>query len=138
MEGLHMAQKKSRAPKSAHRKWTVSEDEFLVGCMVELYNVGTYNADTGFRSGYLNELERLLWTKIPNNGIKAKPHIESRIRTLKKDWSIVYDMVYGRNTSGFGWDPVRKMVMAEKEAWDAYIAVSNVTDLIYCSLLCIL
>ena len=57
MEGLHVEHKKSSATKTAHRKWTLSEDEILVGCMVELHNVGTYNADTGFRYGYLNELE---------------------------------------------------------------------------------
>ncbi|MBA0610249.1 hypothetical protein Godav_011117 [Gossypium davidsonii] len=27
--------------------------------MVNLYNVGTYNANTGFKVGYLNELERI-------------------------------------------------------------------------------
>ncbi|MBA0876947.1 hypothetical protein Goshw_002054 [Gossypium schwendimanii] len=31
----------------------------LVACMVDLYNVGTYNADTGFKADYLNELERI-------------------------------------------------------------------------------
>ncbi|MBA0785369.1 hypothetical protein Gotri_024933, partial [Gossypium trilobum] len=32
----------------------------LVACMVDLYNVGTYNANTGFKADYLNELERML------------------------------------------------------------------------------
>ncbi|MFQ6619939.1 hypothetical protein Gotur_000392 [Gossypium turneri] len=36
--------------------------------------------------------------------LKAKPNLESRIRTLKRDWSIVYDMLSGKNNSGFGWD----------------------------------
>ncbi|MBA0634095.1 hypothetical protein Godav_005230, partial [Gossypium davidsonii] len=31
----------------------------LVACMVDLYNVGTYNADTGFKADYLNELEKI-------------------------------------------------------------------------------
>ncbi|MBA0695976.1 hypothetical protein Goari_002567 [Gossypium aridum] len=51
--------------------------------MVDLYNVGTYNADTGFKTGYLNELERM-------------------IRTLKSDWAFVYDMLSGKDNSGFG------------------------------------
>ncbi|MBA0683752.1 hypothetical protein Goari_025383 [Gossypium aridum] len=38
--------------------------------MVDLYNVGTYNTDTGFKAGYLNELERM-------------------IKTLKRDWATV-------------------------------------------------
>ncbi|MFQ6634567.1 hypothetical protein Gotur_011928 [Gossypium turneri] len=36
--------------------------------------------------------------------LKAKPNLESRIRTLKTDWAIVYDMFSGKNNSGFGWD----------------------------------
>ncbi|MBA0779997.1 hypothetical protein Gotri_004150, partial [Gossypium trilobum] len=28
--------------------------------MVDLHNVGTFNADTGFKAGYLNEMERML------------------------------------------------------------------------------
>ncbi|MFQ6644945.1 hypothetical protein Gotur_020141 [Gossypium turneri] len=56
--------------------------------MVDLHNVGTFNADTG-------------------------PNIESRIRFLKRDWSIVYDMLNGQNNSGFGWDDHRQVVVAE-------------------------
>ena len=123
MEGHKSGRGTSTTRKNSHRKWTVAEDEILVATMVELHNIGTYNADCGFRSGYLQELERMLSVKIPNGGIRAKPHVESHIRTLKKDWSIVYDMVHRRNTSGFGWDPIRKMVTAEKGVWGAYIAV---------------
>ncbi|MFQ6656539.1 hypothetical protein Gotur_026589 [Gossypium turneri] len=47
--------------------------------MVDLHNVGTFNADTG-------------------------PNIKSRIRLLKREWSIVYDMLNGQNNRGFGWD----------------------------------
>ncbi|MFQ6663784.1 hypothetical protein Gotur_031166 [Gossypium turneri] len=56
--------------------------------MVDLHNVGTFNADTG-------------------------PNIESRIRLLKRDWPIVYDMLNGQNNSGFGWDEHRQLVVAE-------------------------
>ncbi|MFQ6665200.1 hypothetical protein Gotur_032014 [Gossypium turneri] len=56
--------------------------------MVDLHNVGTFNADTG-------------------------PNMESRIRLLKRDWSIVYDMLNGQNDSGFGWDKHRQLVVAE-------------------------
>ncbi|MBA0855894.1 hypothetical protein Goshw_020728 [Gossypium schwendimanii] len=36
--------------------------------------------------------------------LKAKPNLESRIRTLKRDWAIVYDMLSGKDNGGFGWD----------------------------------
>ncbi|MFQ6654437.1 hypothetical protein Gotur_025420 [Gossypium turneri] len=72
--------------------------------MVDLHNVGTFNGDTGFKAGYLNELERMLQKALPNAMLKAKPNIESRVRLLKREWSIVYDMLNGQNNSDFGWD----------------------------------
>ncbi|MFQ6669565.1 hypothetical protein Gotur_034767 [Gossypium turneri] len=56
--------------------------------MVDLHNVGTFNADTG-------------------------PNIELRIRVLKRDWSIVYDMLNGQNNSDFSWDEHLQLVVAE-------------------------
>ncbi|MBA0668509.1 hypothetical protein Goklo_001414 [Gossypium klotzschianum] len=29
---------------------------------------------------------------LPHSMLKAKPNLESRIKTLKRDWAIVYDM----------------------------------------------
>ncbi|MFQ6644522.1 hypothetical protein Gotur_020659 [Gossypium turneri] len=72
--------------------------------MVDLHNVGTFNTDTGFKAGYLNELEKMLEKALPNAMLKARPNIESRIRLLKRDWSIVYDMLNSQNNSVFGWD----------------------------------
>ncbi|MFQ6669033.1 hypothetical protein Gotur_034437 [Gossypium turneri] len=36
--------------------------------------------------------------------LKAKPNLESRIRTLKMDWAAVYDLLSGKDNSSFGWD----------------------------------
>ncbi|MBA0550562.1 hypothetical protein Golob_021499, partial [Gossypium lobatum] len=36
--------------------------------------------------------------------LKAKPNFELRIRRLKRDWAIIYDMLSGKDNSGFGWD----------------------------------
>ncbi|MFQ6628187.1 hypothetical protein Gotur_007549 [Gossypium turneri] len=53
--------------------------------------------------------------------LKARPNIESRIRLLKRDWSIVYDMLNGQNNIGFGWDEHRQVVVAEDAVWDSYL-----------------
>ncbi|KAK5845640.1 hypothetical protein PVK06_001839 [Gossypium arboreum] len=50
---------------------------------------------------------------LPDAKLKAKPNLESRIRTLKRDWSIVYDMLSGKNNSGFGWDEHKQLVVVE-------------------------
>ncbi|MFQ6670865.1 hypothetical protein Gotur_035598, partial [Gossypium turneri] len=93
----------SKILEKVKRKWVLEEDATLVSCMVDLYNVETYNADTGFKVGYLNELERMLEKVLPYAMLKSKPNLESRIRTLKKDWVIVYDMLNGKDNSGLGW-----------------------------------
>ncbi|KAK5838786.1 hypothetical protein PVK06_007524 [Gossypium arboreum] len=51
--------------------------------------------------------------------LKAKPNLESRIRALKRDWSIVYDMLSGKNNSGCGWDEHRQLVVAEDVVYRA-------------------
>ncbi|MBA0770928.1 hypothetical protein Gotri_019473, partial [Gossypium trilobum] len=93
----------------------------LVACMVDLHNVGTFNVDTGFKAGYLYELEKMLEKVLPHVMLKAKPNLESMIRTLKSDWAIVYDMLSGKNNSGFGWDEHRQLVVAEDVVWNSYI-----------------
>ncbi|MBA0722686.1 hypothetical protein Golax_003340 [Gossypium laxum] len=92
--------------------------------MVDLHNVGTFNADMRFKAGYLNELERMLEKVLPHAMLKAKPNLESRIRTLKRDLTIVYDMLSGKDNSSFGWDKHKLMVVVEDAVWNAYISRS--------------
>ena len=74
----------SQSSKRTVRKWSYDEDVMLVSCMVDLHNIENYNVDIGFKTGYLLELERMMVIKLPNAYIKGKPHIESRIKMLKK------------------------------------------------------
>ncbi|MBA0717443.1 hypothetical protein Golax_005266 [Gossypium laxum] len=53
--------------------------------MVDLHNVGTFNTNTRFKVDYLNKLERMLEEVLPHAMLKARPNLESRIRTLKKE-----------------------------------------------------
>ncbi|MBA0577397.1 hypothetical protein Golob_025302 [Gossypium lobatum] len=64
--------------------------------MVDLHNVGTFNADAGFNIDFLNKLERMLEKVLPHAMLKARPNLESRIKTLKKDWTIIYNMLRGK------------------------------------------
>ena len=86
-------------------------------------NTGLYKADNGFKSGYLQHIEQTLKVSLPNSGLLGNPHIASKIKTMKKDWQCVYDMVNGSNTSGFGYDPEKKCVTAEEPVWEAYLKV---------------
>ncbi|XP_052488540.1 uncharacterized protein At2g29880-like isoform X2 [Gossypium raimondii] len=121
MSGVPQSHASSQASRGTKRKWVPEEDAALVSCIVDLHNVGTFNADTRFKAGYLNELEKMLEKALPNVMLKAKPNIESRIRLLKREWSIVYDMLNGQNNNGFGWDEHRQLVVAEDVVWDSYV-----------------
>ncbi|PPD90307.1 hypothetical protein GOBAR_DD12760 [Gossypium barbadense] len=111
----------SQASRGTKRKWVLKEDAALVSCMVDLHNVGTFIANTGFKADYLNELEKMLEKALPNAILKARPNIESRIRLLKRDWSIVDDMFNGQNNNNFGWDEHRQLVVAEDAVWNSYL-----------------
>ncbi|XP_012478606.2 uncharacterized protein At2g29880-like [Gossypium raimondii] len=121
MSGFSQSSVSFQNSRGTKKKWVPEEDAALVACMVDLHNVGTFNADTGFKAGYLNELEKMLEKVLPNAMLKAKPNLESRIRILKRNWSIVYDMLSGKNNSGFGWDEHRQVVVAEDAVWNSYI-----------------
>ncbi|KAK9098047.1 hypothetical protein Syun_025092 [Stephania yunnanensis] len=103
--------------KTSRRKWSHAEDVALVNAMVEMVASGVYKYDNGFKPGYLTKVEEALKTTCPNSGIKARPHIESRLKSLKKDWFIVNDIICGirHGTSGFGFDSTSNMVTAPED-----------------------
>ncbi|KAK9083145.1 hypothetical protein Scep_029616 [Stephania cephalantha] len=91
--------------------------------MVEMVASGVYKCDNGFKPGYLNHVEEALKITCPNSGIKARPHIESRLKSLKKDWFIVNDMICGirHDTSGFDFNSTSNMVTAPDDVWEDYL-----------------
>ncbi|KAI3749421.1 hypothetical protein L2E82_20033 [Cichorium intybus] len=106
-----------------YRGWTDNEENKLVEALVNMVNAGGYKADNGFKSGYLAHLEQVLKESLPESGLSGKPHIESKIKVMKKDWQVVYDILHGSNTSGFGYDSVNKCVTADDTVWDEYLKV---------------
>ncbi|KAI9114907.1 hypothetical protein K1719_013920 [Acacia pycnantha] len=103
------------------KMWSAKEDKVLIDCLLTLKVEQKWMADNGFKAGFANALQSMMEQKLPGCGIKATPHITSRIKTLKRLWQLAYDMVYGPNTSGFGWDPDTKFVTAEPAVWEEYL-----------------
>ncbi|MBA0791985.1 hypothetical protein Gohar_016520, partial [Gossypium harknessii] len=64
---------------------------------------------------------------LPHAMLKAKPNLELRIRTLKMDWTIIYDMLCGKENNSFGWDEHRQMVVVEDAVWN-YINIVEEID----------
>ena len=87
-----------------------------------------YKADNRFKHGFLQAVKEALSKLLPNTGIKAKPHIESRMKTMKKDWIIIYDMM-NNYTSGFGtftWDYDKVCVITASNVWESYLQVLTI------------
>nr|KAJ0205706.1 hypothetical protein LSAT_V11C500286980 [Lactuca sativa] len=70
--------------------------------LIYLIRVLTLNRTMVLSLGFFGTVETSLAVLLPNSRIKAKPHIESRIKNLKSNLSDVHDMMSWKNTSGFG------------------------------------
>ncbi|KAL0337692.1 UNVERIFIED_CONTAM: hypothetical protein Scaly_2044300 [Sesamum calycinum] len=63
------------------RTWTAREEEFLINGLKLLASSG-WKCDNGFRYGYLIQLENCMIRAFLNCGIKAEPHISSKIQCM--------------------------------------------------------
>ncbi|KAH7554155.1 hypothetical protein JRO89_XS12G0121500 [Xanthoceras sorbifolium] len=83
--------------RASRRVWTKEkEEEALLGIMDEIVaNRG--RADCGsFKAGTFKIMEVRLSNILPNCGLRASPHIESKVKSWKKDYGVIYNM---KNTS---------------------------------------
>ena len=60
--------------------------------------------------------------KLPNCGLKASPHIESRVKTLKAKYCALHELL---SQSGFGWNDEHMMLMCEKNVYDEWVKVNQ-------------
>jgi Myb/SANT-like DNA-binding domain len=85
---------------------------FLVEMLVEFDRPGT-RLQNAWSSVAWNEMNRRFKAKFPSANFSVK-QLKEQERTLKKQYKAIKRL---SEQSGFGWDPVRKMVTAPKEVW---------------------
>ncbi|KAF2290767.1 hypothetical protein GH714_015361 [Hevea brasiliensis] len=93
------------------------EMDFVESSQVTRGRDPKWKKENGWKNGYLLRVEELINTKLPNSGLKASPHIDSRWKTLKAKYNAIADML---NKSGFGWDETRKMIQCKKSVYDEW------------------
>ncbi|KAL4570157.1 hypothetical protein LXL04_025808 [Taraxacum kok-saghyz] len=99
-DSLGMGRVSERGTKIKKHKWTKREDEALISALTELCQTGWKRDNNIFRSGYTTVLEKELKSKLPGCNLKASPHIESRLKTLKKHCDAITDM---KDAFGIEW-----------------------------------
>ncbi|WOL08836.1 hypothetical protein Cni_G17589 [Canna indica] len=106
-------------------RWGYTEDQALISALNDLMDYGGWKADNGqFKSGAYAKLEMLMEQKLSGCGMKAKPHIESRVKLLRNQFNVIAEML-GPNASGFEWNDEDKFVTCPKEVWDEWVKASG-------------
>lgn len=105
------------------RQWTPREDEKLIEVLIELSIAGKIRCDNGFKPGTFKEVETKLEQKLPGCGLKAQPHIESRLKLLKTKYGAISDMLNG-GSGAFAWNEESKMIISEKKIYEDWCKVN--------------
>ncbi|KAA8536002.1 hypothetical protein F0562_028480 [Nyssa sinensis] len=100
-------------------EWTPSRDAYLVDLFMEQHNCGktAYNEfkNEVYRS-VTHEFNKKFGMNLEENQIK------NRYNVMKKDYGVVKTLL---SHTGFCWDEIRRMVVADDKVWDSYIAVRS-------------
>lgn len=103
------------------RAWTTDEEEALLSILEKAVAEGSRCDNGTFKAGTMTRIEKELNLVLPNSGLKANPHIDSKQRKWKKQHRLIFNML---NTSGFGWNHVKKCVeVDDDEVWQSYVQV---------------
>ncbi|KAL3730645.1 hypothetical protein ACJRO7_027644 [Eucalyptus globulus] len=117
MESSDFSQTQGRGTKRDRHIWTIDEENALLDGLEELVTRGM-KADNSFKSGYMILLKKWFEENFPCSGIKGNPHIESKMKNLKKFYNQIYDL---RNQSDFGWDHEKHCVDIHfEDSWQKY------------------
>nr|XP_028950035.1 uncharacterized protein LOC103425109 isoform X2 [Malus domestica] len=118
MDAGSSSQINEKSKRASRRVWTNEEEDALLGILEDLVANG-HRVNRAFIPGTMTIIENALRNLCPGSALKANPHIESKIKKLKKQFRLVYDMV---NNTGFGWNKVKKCVRVDsEETWKAYL-----------------
>ncbi|KAF7124571.1 hypothetical protein RHSIM_Rhsim12G0154600 [Rhododendron simsii] len=98
--------------KAAKRFWNKREEEFLLNTMKNLViDNAMWKLDCGmFKGGFFRKSEKKIILHFPGTNLRASPHIDSKIKTRRKQYNLLQDMI---QSSGFGWDDSEKIVLVD-------------------------
>ncbi|KAK1381065.1 hypothetical protein POM88_027809 [Heracleum sosnowskyi] len=84
------------------RFWKKDEEEALIDFLLDMSVDRQWKGEGGFKNGYLNHLEVQMNNKFPNSGLKALPHIDSKVKWFKDKYVVISEMILSRITQAGG------------------------------------
>ncbi|KAL0454535.1 UNVERIFIED_CONTAM: hypothetical protein Slati_0792700 [Sesamum latifolium] len=105
----------------SNRDFGLCSPEILVEESFRTQDQG-WKYENGFRTGFLSQLEMYMLKQFPSCGLKAIPHINSKLHVWKKYYKSLENMM---SRSGFAWDEARSMVTVDdNSAWEEYVKIN--------------
>ncbi|KAK1372608.1 hypothetical protein POM88_028801 [Heracleum sosnowskyi] len=104
--------KKATSEGRNRRIWTTVEERALVDSYYLLISNGYKLDNSQYINGYVLELEKNIIKILPNTDLRERPHIESKIKTWRKQWGSIYTALA---TSAIAWNDTQKMLTIEDE-----------------------
>ncbi|CAN0904776.1 hypothetical protein LINGRAHAP2_LOCUS23295 [Linum grandiflorum] len=92
-------------------------NDCLIDIMLEMVKNNQYQNGT-FRPGTYKEIERQLNSLESECGVRVDPHIQSRLKTLKKKYNGVKEL---RSLSGTRWNDTLKQIKIDPVKYDEYV-----------------
>ncbi|CAN1181217.1 hypothetical protein LINPERPRIM_LOCUS6111 [Linum perenne] len=92
-------------------------DATLLKCLTEV-KVNGLIENGKFKPGAYKAVEKLLKVFHPEAGIKADPHVKSRVKTVKKQFDAVHLL---KTQSGYGWDDELKCPDIENQVYNDFV-----------------
>lgn len=80
-----------------------------------------WKADNGFKNGYPKHLQSMIESKLRGHEILANPYIESRIKTLKAKYVVLYEIL---NQSGFSQNEQEMMLVCKQSVFNEWVEVN--------------
>ncbi|TXG63642.1 hypothetical protein EZV62_010636 [Acer yangbiense] len=107
-----ISQENEQERRGVRRAWTKEEEDALLSILDEIVASGGHADCSSFKSSIVKIIETRLAFAAPNCDLKANPHIGSKLKFWKKQHGVVYEML---NTSGFGWNDIRKCIEVDSD-----------------------
>ncbi|CAN1128064.1 Uncharacterized protein At2g29880 [Linum perenne] len=97
--------------------WNDKMDDAFISCLRDLVKEG-HIENGSCKQGVFKEIENMMELKIKGCGVKALPHVRSRLTHFKKKFGAMHMM---RSESGFGWNEAKQCIEVDDDVFKEYV-----------------